>query len=200
MRKAILAAVLMLLCALPALAAPQTDSLSKAEVDMMLDTGLTTLGEYAQALSARYFTWNYLGAATGETEFTLDVPGGAVTLNVSEASAYQDGAGGLVGADQIANDVLALPARLTGCVWENRALTRVYAPGGLKIGDNADALKAAFPQAEISDISEYDIGFEQRARLRYATPDDWKEYYLVDCYLADGRIALIRYSHWTDPE
>lgn len=200
MNKAIAWLVLLLLCALPAGAAPATDSLTEPDVSVMLDTGLTTLGEYTEALGARYYTWSYLGAATGETEFTLDVPGGAVSLTVLEAPEYQDDAAGLIGSDQLDEATLALPATLSGCIWENRALVSPAAPGGVLIGDSKDALLAAFPKAETTDVADYRIGYDQRVSVLYATPDDWKEYHQVDYYLSNGSVALIRYTHWTDPE
>ena len=200
MKKAITCLVLMLLFALPAGAAPATDSLTEADVRAMQDTGLSTLGEYAQALGARYYTWSYLGAATGETTFTLDVPGGAVSLTVLDAPAYQDDIAGLVGSDTLDEAALALPATLTGCVWENRALALPVAPGGMLIGDSGDALLATFPNAETTDVSDYGIGYDQRVSVLYATPDEWKEYDQIDYYLKDGSVALISYTHWTDPE
>ena len=200
MKKAITWLVLIMLCALPAGAAPATDSLMEADVTAMQDTGLNTLGEYAAALGAQYYTWSYLGAATGETEFTLDVPGGAVSLTVLDAAGYQDDVAGLIGSEQLDETTLALPATLTGCIWENRALVCPVAPGGVRIGDSGDVLQSTFPKAETTDISDYGIGYDQRVSILYATPDEWKEYHQIDYYLSNGLIALIRYTHWTDPE
>lgn len=200
MKKAIIWLVLMLIIALPASAAPSTDSLTEADVSALLDTGWNTLGEYAEALGARYYTWSYMGAATGETEFILDVPGGAVSLTVYDAAGYQDDAEGIVGSHRLDETTLALPAVLSGCFWENRALLHPAAPGGIRIGDSEDALSAAFPKAEPTDIADCDIGNDHRVSVLYATPDEWKEYYQVDYYLQYGSVSMIRFTHWTDPE
>lgn len=200
---ALLICLLMLVCAPQAKA--EAAPVGGTDIQQIQNTGLTTMGEYIEALKPTGFSWYYEGDATGITEFLLTVPGGDVSLRVDNALDYQDDDQGLEGASSLSGDVLNLQARVVGASWDGPELTLVKLPRGLALGATTEQLKAAIGGLEFveMDPEEPEEDFTQAASCELMIPEDedaWHEYYGFDFFLKDDKLAMAQMWYGTDAE
>lgn len=211
--------LVLLFCATGALA--EVLPITKADIDQMCNTGMSTLQEYVDALKPTEYTWYFEGAATGATCFTLIVPGGSVSLQVLDAEDYQDDDQGLEGATSLSPEVLKLAASLCGASWESDAMGFVFMPREIKLGDSKEKVLSSIGELELTEMAvgegeddeELEVDpetdeapgddYDEVASCQLTLPEDpnqWHEYYGFDFFFKQGELEMAQYWYSTDPE
>lgn len=205
MKRCLLIALCLMLMLCPVLARAEALPISREDIDFVANTGLTTMGDYIDALKPLEFSWFFEGDATGNTLFTLTVEGGSVTLLVRDAQDYQNDEEGLVGATQLSGAVLGQAAKLLEAYWDGEAFTLIKLPRGLKLGDTKEQLLTAIGGLELAGLEadEFEEGYDETASCMIDFPEDdaeWQEHSGFDFFLKDGKIAQAQMWYYTDAE
>ncbi len=203
MKKLFSLALCLMLVLCPLCVRAEALPLNADDVKQITETGFTTMGEYVEALKPTFYSWYYEGDATGVTYFDLEVPGGGVTLSVSDVPDYQDDDQGLEGVSELKGDVLTKEATLVGASWETEQLSFVFLPRGLKLGDSKEKLEQAFPDLDWTAAAEGEDTYEEAASIMLTVPEDpeqWHQYYGLDFFVKDGVIEMAQYWYSTDAE
>ena len=195
--------VLLLLClllALPLVAVAESAVLTIDDVNALTDNGNKTVQDYINTFTPDQITWEYMGAPSGETAFTLGVAGGSVTISVKDAKNYQDADEGIVGASTLKGSVLEKDAQLIGVYWFDEALQIFPLPHGIKIGTPRDELAQAISGIEFLALEpgEVEDDYDETAWCSLTLPSG--EDCAFDFFLQEGLLNQVQMSIYADAE
>lgn len=205
MKRLMTLALCIIALTLPMIALAEAAPITQADIDAITHNNHETVQSYIDDFKPTEYSWFFEGEATGNTVFTMTVPGGNISIIVADAKNYQDDEKGLVGSDKLEGDVLQKSAALISTYWEDATFDKIALPRGLKLGDTKEQLQQAIGGLEFASLEpgEYEEDYDETASCMLsidAEGSDWQEHYGFDFYLKEGKLTQAQMWYYTDSE